>query len=47
MTINRRSIMAILTRLEPWHHDGTDWRKVGRRAVRFVDWSKLAKRRGK
>ena len=44
MTITRKQLAAVLESLEPWRHEGTDWRKIkrGGRPVRFVNWRKLS-----
>lgn len=43
MKITSDRLRGALERLEPWR--GSDWRKVGRKIVRFVDWRKLGARR--
>lgn len=39
MMITWRELYAALNRLEPWHPNATDWRKLSNgRIVRFVNW---------
>jgi hypothetical protein len=45
MMITSEELRGALERLEPWHWRGSDWRKIGRKIVRFVDWRKLGARR--
>ena len=43
MMITSEGLRGALERLEPWR--GSDWRRVGSKIVRFVDWRKLGARR--
>lgn len=45
MMITAEQLRAMLDDLEPWHWRGNDYRKVGKKIVRFVDWRKLAERK--
>ena len=41
MMIRCNELKAALERLEPWHWRGSDWRRVGEKIVRFINWRKL------
>lgn len=43
--ITQKELLAMLERLEPRNPKATDWRRVGKAVVRFVDWRKLAEGR--
>ena len=43
--ITHLQLFVMLQHLEPWQPDGSDWRRIGRAFVRYVNWRKLAARR--
>jgi len=43
MTIQDSTLRSMLNRMQPWSWRWTDWRRVGDKILRFVDWRKAVR----